>query len=167
MLTSVVTFRQAERAQQRSAGLELQEEVRDFAAGIQAGRNDGLWPREAIDSYTEAWPPEDRDTIVVAVGSDPLRTAGPLADAPELHALAVPVDSPQLRSMDVDGQAVRVLVTPLLYDGRTLGVTVLARLTQSDQDALRDRRIAVLAVALPWTSPGWALDGGADDDADL
>jgi hypothetical protein len=77
LLTSVVTFRQADRAQREAVDVELEEEVRDFAAGIQAGRNDGLTPREAIDSYTDAWPRLDRDSLVVVVGSDAPRAPSP------------------------------------------------------------------------------------------
>lgn len=149
LLTSVVTFRQADRAQREAVDVELEEEVRDFAAGIQAGRNDGLTPRQAIDSYTEAWPALDRDSLIVRVGADAPRAAGPLADDPNLRALLAGVDSPQLRSLEIDGNQVRALVTPLRLGEQDIGAAVVARLTQADQDALRDRRIAVLlATAL-------------------
>lgn len=166
LLTSVVTFRQADRAQREAVDVELEEEVRDFAAGIQAGRNDGLTPREAIDSYTDAWPPLDRDSLVVVVGSDAPRAAGPLADDPDLQALLTDVDAPELRSLEIDGQQVRVLVTPVRLAGEDLGSAVVARLTQSDQDDLRDRRIAVLvataiafliASAIAWFTLGRLL----------
>jgi len=51
VLTSVVTFTQADRQQRDAIDVELREEVRDFAAGIQAGRNDGS-PRASPSSRT-------------------------------------------------------------------------------------------------------------------
>lgn len=146
VLITVVTFRQADRAQREAVDIELREEVRDFGAGLQAGRNDGLTVREAIDSYTDTWPADDRDSIVVVVGDDPVRGAGALAAFPAVVDLARRSTSPRLVNLTIEGRDLRAFATPLLLDGRRIGGTVVARFTQEERDALVERRLAVLLV---------------------
>ncbi|MEQ8834435.1 MAG: HAMP domain-containing sensor histidine kinase [Miltoncostaeaceae bacterium] len=146
VLITVVTFRQADRAQREAVDIELREEVRDFGAGLQAGRNDGLTVDEAIDSYTDSWPEDDRDSIVVLVGEEPVRGAGPLARFPVMSDLAREATSPRLINLRVEGNELRAFATPLLLDGRRIGGTVVARFTQEERDALFERRLAVLLV---------------------
>jgi signal transduction histidine kinase len=126
---------------------ELQEEVRDFAAGIEAGRGDGLTPREAVESYTGAWPAADRDTIVVRIGTDEPLAAGPIGADPALVAAVSDVVSPRLFSADTAEGDARALVTPVSIEGRQVGGVAAARLTQADREALLDRRLAVLIAA--------------------
>lgn len=146
-LTSIVTFQQAEQAQRQAVDDELQEEVRDFAAGVEAGRTDGLRPREAVQSYIDSWPSADRDTIVVRIGDDPPAAAGPIGADPSLVDALADVDSPRLVSLTtVEGDA-RALITPVRVDGRPIGGVAAARLTQADRQALLERRIAVLIAA--------------------
>ncbi|HSJ73697.1 MAG TPA: HAMP domain-containing sensor histidine kinase [Miltoncostaeaceae bacterium] len=146
-LTSIVTFQQAEQAQRQAVEDELQEEVRDFAAGVEAGRADGLTPREAVESYIDAWPSADRDTLVVRIGADPPLAAGPIGADPALVEAVSGVESPRLLSADTAEGEARALVTPVRFDGRPIGGVAAAQLTQADRDALLERRIAVLVAA--------------------
>jgi signal transduction histidine kinase len=146
-LTSLVTFQQADQAQRQAVDDELQEEVRDFAAGVQAGRTDGLSPREAVESYIEAWPPADRDTIVARLRDDPPLAAGPIGLDPLLVEAVSDAQGPRLFSPDTAEGDARALVSPLRVGGETVGGVVAARLTQADRDALLDRRLAVLIAA--------------------
>ncbi len=145
-LTSIVTFQQAEQSQQRSVDDELREEVVDFQAAIQAGRNDGLTPREAVSSYLDAWPAGDRDTIVVRIGAAPLRAEGPLAAEAVLGPLVEDVRSPGILSVRTGQGEARVLRTLITIGGRRVGGVAAARLTQADRDALFERRAAVFVA---------------------
>ena len=147
VVTSLVTFEQANRAQERASDDELREEVRDFEAGVTAGRIDGLTLREAIDSYIETWPASDRDSIVVAVGDDRVRAAGSVAGDLALAELARAVETPSLTAIDIAAGEVRALATPLRVAGERRGGVVVAHPIGADRDALLDRRLAVLAAA--------------------
>ncbi len=148
-LTSIVTFQQADQAQQRAVDDELREEVVDFQAAIEAGRNDGLTAREAVDSYLDAWPTADRDTLVVWIGASGVRAEGPLGADVELVGLVSGVTGPRIASVDTAGGEARVLSTPIVVGDRQVGGVAAARLTQADRDALFERRAAVfLATAL-------------------
>jgi signal transduction histidine kinase len=146
-LTSVVTFQQADQAQRAAVDEELREEVRDFAAGVQAGRTDGLTPREAVESYLESWPAADADTIVVRIGSDPPRAAGSIGPDPALVAAASDAQGARILSLQTQEGDARVLATPIRIGGRQVGGLAAARPTQADRDALLERRIAVLVAA--------------------
>lgn len=147
VFTSLITFEQASRAQERAADDELREEVQDFEAGLVAGTNDGLTLREAVDSYVESWPTADRDSILVGVGRDTIRGGGELGGNVELGEIARAATAPSLRSVNTDDGQVRVLATPLLVDGVRRGGMVVAYPTEADRDALLDRRLAVLAAS--------------------
>lgn len=147
VFTSLITFGQATRAQERAADEELREEVRDFEAGLIAGTNDGLTLREAVDSYVQTWPEADRDSIAVAVGRDVIRGGGTLGDDPALAELARAAVTPQLVPVRTRAGEVRALVTPLLVDGQRRGGLVVAHPVEADRDALLDRRLAVLAAS--------------------
>ena len=146
-LTSLVTFQQADQAQRQAVDDELQEEVRDFAAGVQAGRTDGLSPREAVQSYIDAWPLTDRDTIVVRFRDDPPLAAGPIGLDPLLVEAVSGAQGPRLFSPDTAEGDARALVSPVRVDGEPVGGVAAARLTQADREALLDRRLAVLIAA--------------------
>ena len=146
-LTSLVTFQQADQAQRQAADDELQEEVRDFEAGVNAGRSDGLTPREAVESYIESWPSADRDTIVVRIADDMPLAAGPIGPDPLLVQAASDVSGPRLVSVTTAEGDARALVTPVRIGGRPVGGVAAARLTQPDRDALLERRAAVLLAA--------------------
>ncbi len=143
-LTSIVTFQQADQAQQRAVDDELSEEVRDFQAAIRAGRNDGLTPRDAIASYLDAWPTADQDTLVVRIGGTEPRSEGPLADDPTLPALLDGVTGPGISGARTGAGDARVLRTPIVLGDRQVGAVAAVRLTQADRDALLERRAAVL-----------------------
>jgi two-component system, OmpR family, sensor kinase len=143
-LTSIVTFQQADQAQQRAVDDELLEEVVDFQAAIQAGRNDGLRPRQAVASYLDAWPEADRDTVVVRIGGDPPRAEGPLGLDPALVEVVRDVSGPGIDSVGTEAGQARVLRTLITIDGRPVGGVAAARLVQADRDALFERRAAVL-----------------------
>lgn len=145
-LTSIVTFQQADQAQQRVVDDELSEEVRDFQSAIRAGRNDGLTPREAIASYLDAWPPADQDTLVVRIGADDLRAEGPLGDDPTLSQLVQDVTGPAISGARTAAGDARVLTTPIVLGDRQVGAVAAVRLTQADRDALLERRAAVLVA---------------------
>lgn len=148
-LTSIVTFQQADQAQQRAVDDELREEVVDFQAAIEAGTNDGLRPRDAVASYLDAWPSGDRDTIVVRIGAAPVRAEGPLGLDPTLVAVVDGVRAPAITSVRTEGGEARVLSTPIVIGDRQVGGVAAARPTQADRDALFERRAAVfLATAL-------------------
>ncbi len=147
VVTSLITFEQANRAQTRVADEELREEVRDFEAGLLSGTNDGLTVRESIESYLETWPAGDRDSIVVAFGADDVRSAGGLAADPALAEMARAVEVPRLVSVDTDAGAARALATPLRVGGERRGGVVVAHPVEADRAALLDRRLAVLAAA--------------------
>ena len=146
-LTSLVTFQQADQAQRQAVDDELQEEVRDFAAGVQAGRTDGLSPREAVQSYIDAWPLTDRDTIVVRFRDDPPLAAGPIGLDPLLVEAVSGAQGPRLFSPDTAEGDARVLVSPVRVNGEPVGGVAAARLTEADREALLDRRLAVLIAA--------------------
>ncbi|MGD9695874.1 MAG: ATP-binding protein [Thermoleophilia bacterium] len=145
LLTSLVTFQQSAQSQRRVVDDELQEEVRDFQAGILAGTNDGLTPREAIESYLEAWQ-TDRDSLVVAFRDDEVRSAGPIGVDPAVVPAVEEVAEPRLESVDTHLGEARLLYTPILLGGERVGGLGAGRLTQADRDALLERRLAVLAA---------------------
>ena len=146
-LTSLVTFQQADQAQREAVDDELQEEVRDFAAGVEAARRDGLSPREAVDSYLESWPSADRDTIAVTIRSDRPQAAGPIGLDPTLVAAISGADRSRLLSLSTSEGNARALVAPVSIGGERIGAVGAARLTEADRDALLERRIAVLVAA--------------------
>lgn len=145
-LTSIVTFQQADQAQRQYVDDELREEIVNFEAAIAAGRADGLRPREAIDSYLDTWPVADRDTLVVRVGSSPVRAEGPLGADPALVAAVDAAQGASLSSLDTEQGEARVLATILRVNGDRVGGALAARPIAADRAALVQRRVAVLGA---------------------
>jgi two-component system, OmpR family, sensor kinase len=144
---SVLTFQAATLYQEDVAEEKLREEVFDFEAAI-AARPRSQSVNEAVRAYLAHWPPEDREALVVRLAGRGPEAAGPVgAESGIVEALT---RASERRYLSVETRAgdARVVVVPLVVDGRRIGAAAAVHLTEEDRSVLLRALAILLAIAV-------------------
>ena len=127
-ISSLLIFEAATLYQEDTATEKLREEAFDFEAAIGA-RTPSESVAEAVGAYLSYWPPQDREALVVKLNGRRPRAAGPVGTEPEVVETFTGVSSRRYLSLETNAGDARVLVAPLLVDGRRHGTFAAVHLT--------------------------------------
>jgi signal transduction histidine kinase len=146
-ITSFLIFQVATLYQEDAAEEKLREEVFDFEAALSA-RAEGRTIEEAVRAYLVHWPPEDQEALVVRLAGGTPAAAGPVSAEPALVVALERTTGRHYLSLETRAGVARVLVVPLVVDGRQVGAAAAVHLTEEDREALLRALVILLAIAV-------------------
>jgi two-component system OmpR family sensor kinase len=144
---SVLTFEAATLYQEDVAEEKLREEVFDFEAAI-AARTPAQSTSEAVQTYLAHWPPEDREALVVRLAGRRPEAAGPVGAESGIVEALTRASERRYLSLETRAGDARVVVVPLVVDGRRIGAAAAVHLTEEDRSVLFRALAILLAIAV-------------------
>lgn len=146
-IASVLIFEAATLYQEDTATEKLREEVFDFEAAVRA-RPRGESVDEAVQAYLRYWPPQDREALVVRLTGRSARAAGPVGTEPNLVEALTGASRRRFLSLETSAGDARVLVAPLVLEGRRHGTFAAVHLTEEDREDLLRALAVLLSIAV-------------------